>query len=460
MEAKGDMKQTKTLAGAAVLLAVVAIGTAPRNITPSAFLDQGTPFFQDFEDPNIATTLEVIEFDNTTAAARPFKIQNEDGLWTIPSHHDYPADGEDRLAETAAGIIEIKKDDFRSDNIADHEQLGVIDPIDATETSLVGRGTRVTIKGENEKILADIIFGNNVEGREGFKFVRIPDQKRVYAAKVNLELSTKFEDWIAKDLLQVEQNKINHLVLQDYSINERTLMVDQSDTVILDKKGSDWTMNRTPATREVDSMKMNDLLRAIAELSIVGVRPKPEGVSTTLQRVEEGLAISRTDVLALQSKGYYLTRTGDLMSNEGEVQIRTTGGISYKLRFGEVLYGSGEAVSAGTDQSDNQTAGPGENRYLFLTAEFNSSLFPEPSRPANTSFEGKEVDELTDEDKRNKGLAEDYEEWEEKIQQGKDLADELSQRFALWYYVISADSFDKIHLQRTDLLKEKKADVT
>ena len=456
MEDTGDMKRTKTLAGAAVLLAVVAIATAPRNVTPSAFLDQGEPFFPDFEDPNVATTLEVIEFDETTAAARPFKVQNEGGIWTIPSHHDYPADGEDRLAETAAGVIEIKKDDFRSDNVADHELLGVIDPLDETETSLVGRGTRVTIKGENERILANIIFGNNVEGREGFKFVRMPDQKRVYAAKVDLELSTKFEDWIEKDLLQVEQSKIDHVVLQDYSINERTLRIDQRDTVILDKEDGEWTMDRLPSNQEVDSTKINDLLRAIADLSIVGVRPKPAGVSVTLQRVEERLPISPTDVLALQSKGYYLTQTGDLMSNEGEVQVRTTEGIRYTLRFGEVLYGSGEAVSAGTDQSDDEAAGPGENRYLFLTAEFNPSLFPEPPRPANTDFEDKEADE----DKRNKELADAYEEWEEKLQKGREPADELTQRFAKWYYVISAESFDKIHLERSDLLKDKEAEET
>ena len=66
----------------------------------------------------------MIEFDEETAAARPFKVTNNNGLWTIPSHHDYVADGEDRLAQTAAGMITITKDDFRSDNVADHELLG------------------------------------------------------------------------------------------------------------------------------------------------------------------------------------------------------------------------------------------------------------------------------------------------------------------------------------------------
>ena len=65
-EQQSELKLTKTLAGAALLLMIVAIVTAPRNVTPSAFLDQGEPFFPDFEDPNVATTLEVIEFDEDT----------------------------------------------------------------------------------------------------------------------------------------------------------------------------------------------------------------------------------------------------------------------------------------------------------------------------------------------------------------------------------------------------------
>ncbi|HEY7817446.1 MAG TPA: DUF4340 domain-containing protein, partial [Vicinamibacteria bacterium] len=230
METQGDMKLTKTLAGAAVLLAVVAFATAPRNVTPSAFSDVGESFFPSFQDPNVATTLEVIEFDEGTAAAKPFKVTNQNGIWTIPSHHGYPADGKDRLAKTAAGVISIKKEDFRSDNVADHEALGVIDPLDETATSLKGRGKRVTIKGANDEVLADLIVGKEIEGREGYHFVRVPDQKRVYAAKIDSDISTKFEDWIEEDLLQVDRDKIDRVVLQDYSIDERTLMVDMRDT--------------------------------------------------------------------------------------------------------------------------------------------------------------------------------------------------------------------------------------
>lgn len=122
---------TKTLyvAVGAVVLAGLAFVTAPRTATPDAFSDRGEPFFPDLTDPNTARTLEVVEFDAATAAARPFKVTHQDGIWTIPSHHAYPADGQDRLARTAAGVIDITRDDFRSDNVADHGALGVLDPM-------------------------------------------------------------------------------------------------------------------------------------------------------------------------------------------------------------------------------------------------------------------------------------------------------------------------------------------
>ena len=451
METRSEMKLTKTLAGAAALLAVVAVVTAPRNVTPSAFSDVGEAFFPNFQDPNTATTLEVIEFDEATAAAKPFKVMNQNGLWTIPSHHGYPADGKDRLAQTAAGVISIKKEDFRSDNVADHEALGVLDPLDETLTTLRGRGKRVTIKGASDAVLADLIIGKDIEGREGYHFVRVPDQKRVYAAKIDVDISTKFEDWIEKDLLQVERSKIDKVVLQDYSIDERTLMVDMRDTVLLEKNGDAWAADRMRANEEIDSVKMNDLLREVDELKIVGVRPKPEGMGERLQ----ALTISREDMLSLQTRGYYLTRTGDMMSNEGELSVSTDEGIVYVLRFGEILYGTGEAISAGAETTADQAGGPGENRYLFVSAAFDESLVTPPPRPPNTAFEGKEESALTDEDRANRSLAEAYKKWEENVKKGRDTAEALTKRFAPWYYVISASSFDKIHLNRGDLVKRK-----
>ncbi len=452
-----ETKTTLTYLGVAVVLVLAVFLTAPGKVTPDDFLDQNEPFFPDFTDPNLATTLEVIDFDPETATARPFKVTFEDGKWIIPSHNNFPADGKDRLAETAAGVIDIRKDDYRSANVADHAALGVVDPLDESVSVLTGRGKRVTVKDENDQVLADLIIGDNVEGRENLRFVRLPEQKRVYVSRINIDISTRFEDWIERDLLLVELDKIERVQLKDYSINETTGRLDQRDDVILEKEGDTWSANRMASTQEVASDKMTELLGGLDGLSIVGVRPKPEGLSRSLSQ-PENLTISQADMLSLRSKGYYFAQTGQLVSNEGEIEVRDGDGVIYTLRFGEIVYGTGEAVSAGNESSDDDQSGPAENRYLFVTTSFDSARFPEPRRPDNTDFLDKEEDDLSDADRRNKELQDDYEEWETTVEVGSGRSGELNARFADWYYVISAESFDKIHLTRVELVRQKEAE--
>lgn len=450
-----EMRKTIIYLGAAVVLVLVAVVTAPKRVAPDAFFDQGEPFFPEFTDPNDARTLEVIDFDEETGQAIPFKVTYQNGRWTIPSHYDYPADGEDRLAQTAAGVIGITKDDFRTDNPADYAAAGVIDPLDETSPSLEGRGQRITIKGENDVVLADLIIGKSFEDRENFRLVRVPGQKRVYGARIDLDISTRFSDWIESDLMKIDKDEIDHIVLKDYSIDERTGKLDVRDEVVLDREGDAWTAAKMKENEEINRTTMFNLVKAIDELAIVGVRPKPEGLSATLARMEEGTSITQNDMLSLQSKGFYFTRDGRLVSNEGEVQVRSTDGVTYTLRFGEVAYGTGLALTAGRDESGGGGQGMAENRYLMITTSFDPSLFPEPEEPENTDFASKPDSLWTEEDYRMKGLQAAHERWEKQVEEGAERSQELNERFGPWYYVISSESFDKLNLDRSDVIKEK-----
>jgi hypothetical protein len=244
---------------------------------------------------------------------------------------------------------------------------------------------------------------------------------------MDIDISTKFEDWIERDLLLVERDKIGELVLEDYSIDERTFFVDLRDRVVLTKREGKWQLERIAAGQEVDESKVNALLTAVDELNIVGVRPKPAGLSRSLRRVEGGLMITQSELLSLQSRGYYFARDGRLLSNEGELRVRTSEGITYTLRFGEIVYGRGEAVTAGTEASDDESTGAAENRYLFITADFDPRAVTAPEE----------------------------EDVQKRIERGEKLAAQLNARFADWYYVISAASFDKVHLKRKDLVRKK-----
>jgi hypothetical protein len=427
-----ELNKTFTFAGVAVLLSVIAMVSAPRRSAPDAFFDVGDRFFPEFNDPELAATLEIVQWDDATGSALPFEVTNRRGLWTIPSHHDYPADGADRLATAAAEIIGAVKEEFRSDNIADYEALGVIDPLDETATSLEGRGTRITFKGSGEEVLADLVIGNDLRDRPGFSFVRVPGQKRVYTTQFGAEISTAFEDWIETNLLEVERDQVNQVVLNEYSLNEQTRQVVHRGEFILDQVARDqWTANRVPAGMEVDFVQANLLVGAIIDMTIAGVRPKPAGMTGNLRDAAMAGRITQTDIGVLVRRGFYPTPEGELLSNEGELLVRTTQGVRYTLRFGEIVYGRGDAIVLGDESSDERDSEAAENRYVFITAEFDPSALPEPP-----------VSEI-----------EAHESWERQVRDGTETADRLATRFANWYYVIAADSYDRIHKPREAFLK-------
>ena len=129
-----ELQKTLAFVAAAVVLAGGAALSSglDRSRTPDEFSDQGEKFFPGFTDPLACTALEVVGFDPETATALPFKVMKKDGKWVIPSHHSYPADGKDRLAKTASGVIDLRKDStVRSDRADDHKEMGVVDPLDA-----------------------------------------------------------------------------------------------------------------------------------------------------------------------------------------------------------------------------------------------------------------------------------------------------------------------------------------
>lgn len=447
-----ELNKTLVFSGGAVVLLLLAIVTQPKAAAPEEFSDVGEIFFPDFTDPNTATSLEAIRYDVETGSPFAFKVANNNGIWTIPSHNNYPADGKDRLAQTAAGLIGLTRDDFRTDNPIDYDKLGVYDPLDETAPS-EGRGQRITIRGEGDKVLADLIVGNKVEGREDMFFVRLPEQKRVYAVKMNLELSTNFADWIETDLLLLDKAKVNRITVDDYSINELTGTIEPGQAFRIARDGSSWKMEGMPAGRELNTSKIDNMLKTLDELKIVGVRKKPEGLTAGLENFgESAIQLDASAQRSLQDKGFYISGSGQLVSNEGEMQLKTEEGVSYTLRFGEVAYGSGLELTAGGEQTD--AAGPAENRYLFVTAEFDPSFFPEPAQPANLDYQNKPDSLRTEADRQNQQMQIAYEDWQRKIQQGRERTRELNRRFAQWYYVIPAASFDALDINRSDLLKD------
>ena len=491
----------KTLTFVAVALALTGaafVSTRDRTIRNETFNDQGQPFSTKTKDPLACTDLEVVDFDPSTATASRFRVMYKDKKWVIPSHYDYPADARDRLTKTAAAVIDLVKDTIRSDRPEDHEAMGVIDPLDTKITTLKGRGKRITLRNASEEVMADLIIGDEIKDKSGQRYVRLPGERRTYGVRIKAEPSTRFADWIETNLLKLEASHVRKIEFDNYKVNLEQ-GYQRGELLDIERKDSSapWTMAGLAADKELDSDKLRALTDALADLKIVGVRTKPPGLTRDLMKSDKGITLAATSIASLQNKGFFMTRDGKVLSNQGDVRVYTDEGVVYTLRFGEVFFGTGEELTAGTrddaekkadekvgtpkdknkDQDKSKKAeGTTENRFVMVTVSFDPSLISKPKpddekdKPAVTPGQSLEVPAnpfapdpkdpkvLADEKAAKERAERDQKDYDKKVEDGKKKVQELSNRFAAWYYLTPGDSFRSINLDRTALVRPKKAE--
>jgi hypothetical protein len=405
-------ENAKTLGFVAIAAAValVAWATKPSAPTRETGDNRGELLVADF-DPLTASSLEIVEFDEDTATVRPFKVAKAEvkgkALWSIPSHENYPTDAKDQLADVAAGLMQLKILGVASDSPGDHALYGVVDPdLKTLKVGDTGVGTRVTMKGKDkngkETDLLNLIIGKAVPDRTELRYVRRVGEDPVYvvAAKTD-KLSTKFENWIEKDLLKLSSWDIKQLWVRDYSVDAMQgallqrgeMTLDYNDTgdpkwkMLKDEKFSrdKWVPVPMAEDEELNTAKLDEMKTALGDLKIVDVTHKPKGLSTDLKAAEDFLKNSEA-VQSLADRGFYAARIGDqaeLFSNEGEVRCRMKDGVEYILRFGGIaLENAGDTKK--DDKKDAEKAGEkdkksaGLDRYLFVMADFNPELIPKP----------------------------------------------------------------------------------
>lgn len=365
---------------AAVAVTALAVSMKPGEVRLDLFDDQGEVFFPEFQDGGAINELEVTAFRESSSDIYAFAVKrDEERVWRIPSHGNYPADANDQMGKAAAMLIGLKKDAVVGDAKGRHAEYGLVDPLaEGVETE--GRGKRLKLKDKAGNVLADLIVGDEVEGKAGTFYCRLPGKKRIYKTKLQGSLSTQFADWIETDLLKAESWNIDKIVFDNYSVDEQKGQIVKGDRLVLEK-GDDNKFafaGLDAASEQTNVEKATEIGNALGEIKIVGVRPKPEGLTARLERANGFQAqVLRQQ---LQSKGYFLAG-GKLVSNEGDLIIETKAGVRYTLRFGELVYGEGDELTAGIGSDDGQDGDDeptANNRYLMVTAEFVEALLDKP----------------------------------------------------------------------------------
>ena len=558
----------KTIAfvGVAVVVSLVVWLTRPRLPALTSESELPKVLFAAFDDPLSAASLEIVEFNESTATIRPFKVAQVDEEWSIPLHENYPTDAKDQLAEVAAGFVGLKPLGVAGDTAADQRLFGVVDPDPKKlKPGDTGVGTRVEMRDKKDELLLALVIGKKVPDRDELRYVRIPGKDPVYTVKLKTDkLSTKFEDWIEEDLLKLNTWDVKQVRINDYSVDvlrgvqtPRSLM-----TLDYDDGDSKWKLNECKVFKEqgwvdvqmaedeeINTSKLNDMKSALDDLKIVDVAQKPEGLSENLRDAGE-LKKDAESLQSLADRGFYPVKVGErieLVSTEGEISVSMKDGVQYVLRFGQVAGRGEEAADEGEEGEEKAEEGEGKasgdagvNRYLFVMAEFNPDAIPKPElepppgekkapegeKPKEESSNGGEPEEApgakesekpeakspeapapeakapegkapeeglvegekqpakteeaakpeekaaeddgakTDADKEKSEADKEreriekenqrkQEEYDEKLKKGKDRVKELNERFADWYYVISDEVYQKIHLSREDVVKKK-----
>ena len=147
-------------------------------------------------------------------------MAEQNGLWSIPSKDNYPADAAKQMAEAATSLMDRKILGVVSNNAGEHEQYGVIDPLGAKlERGPEGRRHAGDDVGRGEcKPVVDLIVGKAVRDAEKQRYVRLAGQDVVYVIEIDpSKLSTRFEDWIEKDLLKLQRLDLQQVQIKDYS---------------------------------------------------------------------------------------------------------------------------------------------------------------------------------------------------------------------------------------------------
>ena len=152
-----------------------------------------------------AKRLKIVKFDKEIATTQEFEVAEDDGLWTIPSKQGYPADADRKMAEAATCLIDREVLRIAAESASEHAALGVVNPSSSKlDSKATGVGIRVTMTNSNDETIADMIIGKEVKDADGQHYVRNSDQDAVYVVEIDPEnLSTRFEDWIEDDLLEL-----------------------------------------------------------------------------------------------------------------------------------------------------------------------------------------------------------------------------------------------------------------
>ena len=420
---------------AAAVLGVAAIGNAWLSQPGTASENElvGQEFFPDFVSTEAARSLEVSAIDPETGSLKRFGVKSDGDLWRIPTHFDYPAEAAARIAQTSASVMGLKAEAIVGMGESEFEKFGVVDPLSDDLEDPETAGKRVTLLDENGDPLVDYIIGKEIEDAVPTRssagdfevqneskdfYIRKAEDSQTFRVSLDIDLSTRFSDWIDPDLLRINRPDVTMVSINNYKIEERgagafgmsQLIKDQGDKFSFRRPTptAAWFLDgMDPATEELQTDRINEILGVLDEMVIVGVRPKfkyegqqlltgdlvPADIEAFKKDPEKAADAYRSMQKDLMAKGFNFGGSQqklELLSENGELEFGTSKGLRYRLHVGgefadgdDTIEIGSEAETESKEEANSETEEKSDdnaNRFVFVRVTFDETLLGD--RPA------------------------------------------------------------------------------
>jgi hypothetical protein len=413
---------------APVVVGVLAVVTAvpawwpapPVELGP---LDRTGQIIGEAAEVDDIAEVSVIDYDAGNAQVRTVQVRLVDGLWRISSKDNYPADNEGKVGEAIGALLNQqygRSIEGSGSGDAWLAQFGLGDPSQQAE----GSGTHVTLSTAGGKKVVDVIIGDQAAVGTG-RYVRLAGESAVYTAPITRIPSTRFIDWVERDLLKVQTSNIDSFIVDRHTVRlEQDNPVDLGQSVQFSGADEAWQSTATPVGQQVNKEAVDNLLSRLASLRITDLSPRTEN----------------PQIMGVH--GFFATQDGNVFGKEGALRVTDALGFTYHCFFGEVAVQSSEA--------DAESANPDRFMAIWVTylQDQDSAL---PSRPPQPEPAAADADEATRAAaaKAIEGYGERLTQYQSDLQshlQGRsDKVAQLNQRFGEYFFVVSGADFSGLH---------------
>ncbi len=212
---------------------------------------------------NDITSISIKDKENT------LELEKGESVWEVKSSFGYPADF-GKIAEFAKKLKDCKVG--RSFEATEDMRLRLAlyspDEQNVKELKDENKGTLVTLKNKENKVLADIIIGNAREAASGSggHYMMNAGGNTVYLVDKDFKfMDKKSSDWIRTDLLDVKAEDVEEVICKDRK-NDTVLY-----TLKRPEKGKNPEFVHPPEGKKMIPSKINNVFSALGSFKIDGV---------------------------------------------------------------------------------------------------------------------------------------------------------------------------------------------